>query len=152
MSALERIKDAAVLNAHSGRSDGRTLLADLAVDKVERAAFAFGFGVYKGYRYKSSMFGDSYVGHDLVAGTAAIIGSALLNWRGKASAFAPHLERFGDAGLMSWANSMGAAVGAYKAGRVTFKGLGTTEVGALPAASGGAYLTAEEIARYSAVR
>jgi hypothetical protein len=133
-----------------------------AVDKAERYAAAAGFGFVKGYyRERAAVRG---VPADLLAG-AGLIGAAMVLEvfsKGR-SALAPHLNAVGDAGMMSYLGSMGAAMGAKKSGRQVYVlnagaakpaalPAGLTAVGALPQAVGGAFLSADQIARFSAAR
>ncbi len=137
-------------------------LKGYAIDKAERYAAAAGFGFVKGYyREQAAIKG---VPADLLAGIGLTAGAALLEVFGKGhSKLAPHLNAVGDAGMMSYIGSMSAAFGAKKSGRQVYvlnAGAakpaalppGLTAVGALPQAVGGAYLSADEIARFSASR
>lgn len=133
---------------------GRSIGA-LAVDKAERSAAAFGFGYIKGYyRDRAMVMGQPL---DLVAGVGLTALGAVLSMasNGK-SALAPHIERVGDAGLASYFNSIGAAMGAKAAGTQVqvVKGLDShvSILGEIPPAVHGSYLTADEIARYSGIR
>jgi hypothetical protein len=137
-------------------------LGGYAVDKAERYAAAAGFGFIKGYyREQAAIKG---VPADLLAGILLTGGAAALEMFGKGrSGLAPHLNAVGDAGLMSYLGSMGAAMGAKKSGRQVYVlnagaakpaalPAGMTAVGHLPQAVSGAYLSADEIARFSASR
>jgi hypothetical protein len=146
---------------HSGRS-----LAALAVDKGEKYAAAAAFGFLKGYYREKAMFLGQPV--DLLAGLGLTVAGAVVNMYSEGrSNIAPHLERIGDAGMMSYFNSMGAAYGNKAAGRVVSVSpagamlpRGATPVlgelpsviGEIPPAVAGAYLTADEIARFANVR
>ena len=140
-------------------------LSGLVIDKGERYAAAAAFGAIKGYYRERAQF--SIAGHSIPVDAAAgvgltLIASVLQVWSGGRSKAACHLNAVGDAGVMSWLGSMGAAWGTQKAGRhvyVTDAGsnpkipAGMKEiVGALPQAVGGTYLNADEIAAYSAQR
>jgi len=129
---------------------------------AEKYAAAYGFGFLKGYYRERASFRG--VPADLIAGIVGVAGSAVLevmsNGRSK---LAPHISAVGDAGMMSYLGSMGAAMGAKKSGRQVYVlnagaakpaalPAGLTAVGALPQAVGGAYLSADEIARFSASR
>lgn len=132
-------------------------------DKVERYAAAAGFGYIKGaYREQAAYRG---VPVDLLAGAAATLGAVVLEAIGSGrSSLAPHLNAVGDAGIMSYLGSMGAAYGAKSSGRTIYvldKGAkkpsalpaGLSAVGAIPQADGlGAYLTPEQILKYSGQR
>lgn len=125
-----------------------------AVDKGERIGAAFLYGAAKGY-YRDSFVWKGY-GLDLWTGAAATLASAFLTaYTGGRSRLAPHLNRIGDAGVMSYFNSMGAAWGGKKAGRqvvVSQAALpGQTPVlGVIqPGVDGAAFLSPEEFAQYS---
>ncbi len=133
------------------------------VDKGERYAGALAFGAAKGY-YRERFVWKGY-GGDLWLGASLTLGSALLQiFSGGRSQIAPHAERLGDAGVMSYLNSIGAAWGNKKAGRIVqvleggrpspalSSAAAAPVLGAIPPAMGGAVLTADEIARYSAPR
>jgi hypothetical protein len=138
-------------------------ISGYAVDKVERYAAAAGFGYIKGaYREQAAYRG---VPVDLLAGAAATLGAVVAEaLSGGRSSLSPHLNAIGDAGIMSYLGSMGAAYGAKASGRTVYvldKGAkkpsalpaGIHAVGALPQADGmGAYLTPEQIMKYSAQR
>lgn len=125
------------------------------VDKGERYGAAFAFGYAKGY------YGDAFVwkGHgiDMWAGVGSIVAAGVLHSLGK-SRLASHLERVGDAGVMSALGSLGAAMGLKKAGRsvaVLSAGKNRTNLrgvdilGEIPAAQSGSYLSADDIARFA---
>jgi hypothetical protein len=100
------------------------------VDKGERYGAAYAFGWVKGHYRERAMVRGLPV--DLVAGAGLLAGSVLLNlFSGGRSHLADHAERFGDAGLMSYLNTMGTAKGASMAGRTVM---------ALPGAKAGAGL------------
>lgn len=123
------------------------------MDKGERVAAAYAFGAAKGYYREKFMFRG--VGLDAVIGTGAWLASAALNAvSGGRSGMAEHLERIGDAGLSSYANSMGASWGAKKAGRTVavLPGGKSTVLGYISPAVAGAYLSADEIAHFAARR
>jgi hypothetical protein len=137
-------------------------LSGYVVDKGERYAAAAGFGFIKGYyRERAAIKG---VPADLLAGAGLTLAAAALEMFGKGrSGLAPHLNAVGDAGMMSYLGSMGAAMGAKRSGRQVYVlnagaakpaalPAGMTAVGALPQAVSGAYLSADEIARFSASR
>lgn len=168
MSALDRFKDGLTnklpllptLSDSDHGIHGPTLAGFLG-DKVERAAFAGGFGFVKGYFRDKSVLGG-LVPTDIAVGGAMTILGAVLNLMtdGKSKA-ALHCERLGDAGVMSFFNSLGASWGAqaadYQVAVVPSKaklppGSAPMVLGALPAAAGGAYLTAEELAKYSVAK
>ena len=166
MSALDRMKDvltnkaivASIPDTMDHGAHGPTI-AGFAVDKGERILAASGFGFVKGYFREKSLVGG-VLPVDVLAGTVLTLLSAGLNAAsdGK-SVLAKHAERIGDAGLMSFFNSLGASWGAQAAHYQVAVLPSTTKLppgasamvlGALPQAAGGTYLTAEEIARYSA--
>lgn len=129
----------------------------IAVDKGERFLSAFAFGAAKGF------YGDKFIwkghGADLWLGAGALLASAFMSRPG-GGGMAAHLERVGDAGVMSALNSLGAAWGLDKAGRsvhVSSPGKNalpkaSTVLGHLPQAMGGAFLTQDEINRFAAKR
>jgi len=148
------------------KSDG---FKGVLVDKGERYAAAFAFGAAKGY------YGDrwSWKGQslDVVIGGGALLLSAAANAFGKGQRLAPHLERIGDAGIMSALTSIGAKWGLEKAGalvhldhpnsraslpgksaQASLPGKPVPVVGHIPAAMGGNFLTADQIAKYAARR
>jgi hypothetical protein len=164
MSLLARVQYGPLLPARVGGGMDGNRLKGFAVDKVERYAGAYAFGMAKGYyRDKAFVMGQPI---DLVAGAALTVASALFNaYSGGRSQLSPHMERLGDAGLMSYFNSLGAGHGTAKSGRMVavlpagssgsrIAGLspGASILGTIPQASGGDYLTAEEIAAFSGSR
>lgn len=132
------------------------------VDKGERYGAAFAFGAAKGYygeRFLLKGHGlDMWLGAGLTLAAAGL--SAFTNGR---SGLAEHLERVGDAGMMSALGSLGASWGMNRSGRTVAvltpgkngKGLpGKAAVagdvlGAIPPAVAGAMLTADDIARFA---
>ena len=160
MSFLAKVK-AAPKNMISDRAgygpDGHGILG-FAVDKGERYAGALAFGAMKGY-YRERAVWQGY-GADLWIGGALTLGAAVLQiLSGGQSRIAPHAERVGDAGVMSFLNSWGAGWGTKKAGRVVAvsdagKSLpGSSPIlGWIPPAKDGDYLSADEIQRNSAPR
>ncbi len=164
MSLLARVKYGPLLPARVGGGMNGNRLTGLAIDKAERYAAAYGFGMAKGYyRDKAFVMGQPI---DLVLGALLTAGGALFNaYSGGRSQLAPHMERIGDAGMMSYFNSLGAGHGTSKSGRMVavlpagsagskIAGLspGAHILGTIPPASGGDYLTAEEIAAFSGSR
>lgn len=131
-------------------------LRGLAVDKAERWGGALAFGAAKGYWREKFIVGRAPL--DLWIGAGASLLSVVLSATSfGTSPLAPHLERVGDAGMMSWLNSMGTSYGASWAGRKpelpAWTGVrGEDAVGELPPVTGGALLSAEEIARYAQPR
>ena len=128
------------------------------IDKGERYAAAAAYGAAKGYYGERFLFKGH--GLDLWTGGALTALSAVLNAMSNGnSSLADHAERIGDAGMMSAIGSLAASWGMKKAGRAVAgltpgknaKGLPGKQsvVGEIPAAVGGAYLTADEIARFS---
>jgi len=133
-----------------------------AVDKVERYGASYGFGFIKGYYREKAAFRG--VPFELLAGGLAVAGAAILEATSTGrSSLAPHLNAIGDAGLQSYLNSLGASLGAKKSGRKVyvldagakapgaFPGMREV-VGAIPEAVGGAYLSPDQIARFSQAR
>lgn len=132
----------------------------VAVDKVERygASAVFGFlkGSGKRYLYKNIPM-DAGVG-----GLLTLLGAYLQIKSHGRSAIAPHLNAVGDAGVMSYFNSMGAAWGAKKSGRKVYvleagakapAGLKPVDVmGEIPQMVSGAFLSADEIANFAGQR
>lgn len=156
MSIMSKFKGTVSNLPHGTASRG---FKGVAIDKGERFAAAFAFGAGKGF------YGDKFIwkghGADLWLGGAALLGSAVLTtFTGGRSGLASHLERVGDAGVMSALNSLGAAWGLDKAGRsvhVSSPGKNalpksSTVLGHLPQAMGGAFLTQDEIQRFAAKR
>ena len=123
-------------------------LKGFLTDKGERYAAAYGFGFAKTY------FGDRFLiaghGADLWLGALATLLSTFAPAK-----YAPHLERVGDAGMMSALNSLGAAMGVEKSGKqvVVKQGKKTVTagdaIGMIPPAMGGTELTADAIQRFA---
>lgn len=133
------------------------------LDKGERYGAAFAFGAAKGY------YGERFIwkGHgiDLWAGVGLTLGSAVMRaWSYGGSRLAPHMERIGDAGVMSALGTLGASWGLSKAGRTVAvltpgknvrpgtRAMGGYAIGAIGPAPSGPFLSAEEIANYAARR
>lgn len=168
MSFVDRLRYASnnVLATRTGGGINGHGLTGLAVDKGERYAAALAFGAAKGYYRDRFVAGGQPL--DLWIGGGLTLGAALLQmWTGGYSEIAPHAERIGDAGVMSYLGSIGAHWGNKKAGRtvqVIESGrpagalpAGSTPIlgdilGAIPPVSGGTFLTAEEMARGSGPR
>lgn len=125
------------------------------VDKGERYVAAFGFGAAKGY------YGEQFIWHghgaDLWLGGAAMATALFLDMFGGhgAQKLATHLERVGDAGLMSAIGSLGASWGLGKAGhQVAVLPAGGKKpaqihgIGAVPGAKAGPFLSPQEIANW----
>lgn len=136
-------------------------LAGFGVDKLERAAAAGGFGFIKGYFREKSLIGGVVPVDIAVGGFLTLLAAGLNAATEGKSNIAKHAERIGDAGVMSFCNSLGASWGAqaadYQVAVVPSKmkltnGMAPMVLGALPQAADGAYLTAEEIARYSVAK
>lgn len=137
-------------------------LTGTLIDKGERYGAALGFGFIKGYYREKQTFRG--IGADAIVGGAALLSSLVLNISSNGNShLADHLERIGDAGVSSYLNSIGASLGAQKSGRSTLvldarKGQPNAlpkkdeALGAIPPAMGGAYLTAEEVARFAGRR
>lgn len=169
MSFTSRMKAASnnLLPERSGRGMEGVGFSGFLVDKGERYGAALGYGYLKG-KYREKMVYKDY-GIDLWSGAALTIGSALLNiMSGGNSLLAPHLARVGDAGVSSYLNSIGTAMGAKAAGRsfmmldaagkklpalaATTGVYGTSVLGSIAPARGGTYLSADEIAHFSSPR
>lgn len=166
MSLLDRLKDGVTNQATmlsvadtSNRGINGASLVGFGVDKAERYVAAGAFGYVKGkYREKSLIGGKVPV--DLLAGGVLTLLAAGLNITSDGrSVLAKHAERVGDAGVMSFFNSLGASWGAHSAGYQVAvlpktaalpAGSSPMVLGNLPEAQGGAFLTAEEIAKFSA--
>lgn len=130
------------------------------VDKGERYGAAYAFGWIKGHYRERAMVRGMPV--DLVAGAAFLGGSVLLNlFTGGRSHLADHAERFGDAGLMSYLNTMGTAKGASMAGRTVMSlpagksaglpaGRAQQVVGQVaPVAAGASFLSSSQVRSYA---
>ena len=130
-------------------------------DKGERYGAAFAFGAAKGY------YGDRFVwknhGLDMWLGAGALAASVVSNAFNVGTKLAPHLERIGDAGVMSALNSLGAHWGITKAGgsvqlshpsakAALPGGRPQTMLGHIPPAGVGAFLTPNDIAKFAARR
>lgn len=168
MSFLDKLKDGvtnkttvvSVSDTSNHGFHGASLVGFLG-DRVERAAFAGGFGFIKGRFREKSLIGGK-VPVDILAGGLLTLVAAGLNIASDGrSVLAKHAERVGDAGVMSFFNSLGASWGASSANYQVAvlpktaqlpAGSAPMVLGALPQATGGAYLTAEEIAKYSAAK
>lgn len=131
----------------------------ILLDKGERYGAAFAFGAAKGY------YGERFIwkGHgiDLWAGAGLTLGSALVGaFTGGRSKLGAHMERIGDAGIMSALGTLGAQWGVAKAGRVVqvvtpgknVRRMQGHVLGAIGPAPAGPFLSAEEIANYAARR
>lgn len=117
-------------------------------DKVERTAMGAALGAVKGYYYDRAVFKG--IGIEAWIAALGYLGSAFLGG-------SDHLERAGDTGLTAYAYSIGASWGADRANR----GISSTRslpggkkqvVGTIPPRASGAFLTADEMAHYSAPR
>lgn len=128
--------------------------SSFVVDKGERYLAVAAFGFYKGYC--RDWIERTGVHLDLIVGAAStLLGGYASACSSGDSAAAKHLERVGDAGMTCWIHStmvgLGAKTKGLKPGETFLHGADT--VGALPSApAGAAYLTPEEMARYSMVR
>lgn len=128
------------------------------VDKGERYGAAAVFGFAKGYYAEKFLLAGH--GIDLWAGAALTLGSALATGLGH-HGIATHLERFGDAGMMSAIGALAASYGMKKGGHsVAFVSANkpaalpgrNAVVGAIPPAQGGATLDASQIMNYARAR
>lgn len=168
MSALDRIKDSltnktvmASVPDTMDRSVHGASLVGFGVDKLERSVAAGGFGFIKGYFRERSLVGGVLPADVLAGGLLTLLAAGLNVASEGKSVLAKHAERIGDAGLMSFFNSLGASWGAKAANYqvavvpATAKlppGSAPMVLGALPMAAGGTYLTAEELAKYSVAK
>ncbi len=136
-------------------------LKGFAWDKGQRAAMALGLGALKGH-YREQLVWKG-VGVEAIVGVAGWLGSALFGG-------VPVLERAGDTGMTAYLYAVGASWAADRAGygvqatqapKALPAGAGAQRrvaqgqqqvVGTIPPRSGGAFLTADEIANYSAPR
>lgn len=160
MSALAHLKRVASPSnwPHGTSTRGFT---GVLVDKGERGLGSLGVGYAKGY------LGERFLwrGHglDLWGGIGAYALSVVASiFGGPLHAASAHLERFGDVGIQSALGSIGASLGARKAGRmvqvvspgknVRPMGPKTTALGYIAPAMGGAALDADAIANFAARR
>lgn len=160
MSFLARMQHGSYLAPRHGRGMNGTGVGGFVVDKGERYAASFGFGALMGH-YRDSMVwrgigADLWIGAGLTAASAAMLIAS-----GGRSNLAPHLERIGDAGVMAYFHGRGASWGSKQAGHSVQvieapKKPGAlpapTVVGSIPEAARGSFLSAEEIASYTAPR
>lgn len=116
-------------------------------DKGERAIMATALGVAKGYWYDKLVFRG--VGIEAIVGTLGYLGSAVLG--GNA-----HLERAGDTGMTAYLYALGASWGHDRSGRAGKQAASLPAgapkkavVGEIPPRSGGAFLTADDMAQYA---
>jgi len=130
------------------------------IDKSERYGAALAFGVAKGY------YGPKFIWKGLpadawIGATLTLISSAMKAMTNGRSEVALHVERVGDAGVMSAFNSFGAAWGMQKAGRSVavlapgkhfVVGSGQQVIGAIGPAPAGPYLSDAEIAHFAGPR
>lgn len=146
-----------------GTAHGHSLKSAI-VDKGERYGAAFGFGLAKGY------YGNQFIwkghGADLWLGVGSLGVATVLSMFGgkKAGQLAEHLERVGDAGVMSAINSLGAAYGLQKAGHSVVRtgtpkaaapavhGLYGDVIGSIPGAKAGPYLSNADLTRFADAR
>lgn len=141
------------------RGTGGRGLGGVLTDKIERYGAAGGFGYAKGY------FGNKFVwkghGADLWLGVGALAASTLLTVTSNGrSNLAEHLERIGDAGVMSAIASVAASYGLEHAGHkvaVVNTNVPRTVshgdiLGAIAAAQAGPYLTPDKIANFANAR
>lgn len=116
-------------------------------DKGERAVMSYALGAAKGYYYDRLIFRG--VGIEAWLGVLGYLGSAFLGGN-------KHLERVGDVGMQAYLYAVGASWGTDRAGRgvqVQKQVSGKKQVvGVIPPRSGGAFLTADEMANYAQPR
>lgn len=156
MSLLAKIK-----GGLSKVDDGRGLTGML-VEKGERYGSSFAFGFIKGYYREKAMIKGMPV--DLLAGAGMTLAACVLEaYSGGRSKIAPHLHAIGDAGMMSYINSVGVSMGTKQSGRKIYllekgaaapAGIKEAEhiLGELPPAVGGPFLSADEIAKFASPR
>ena len=166
MSVLDKFKSVAknetailATNGSGSGFDGNTIKG-FAVDKAERYGAAFAYGYAKGYYREKFVWRN--VGLDLWSGAAlTLLSAGLQAASGGQSALAQHAGRVGDSGVQSYLNSIGASWGAKKAGRQVVvmpagsalpPGAPPAVLGELPQATGGSFLTPEEISKFSAAK
>lgn len=144
-----------------GTAHGKGIKA-VVIDKGERFGAAFGFGLAKGY------YGDRFIwkghGADLWLGVGALGAATVLSMFGgrKANQLGEHLERVGDAGVMSALSSLGAAIGLEKAGHSVVRTSGAKAkpvaavhgiygdvIGSIPGAKAGPFLSDSDLARFA---
>lgn len=141
-------------------------LKGVIVDKGERFAAAAAFGYSKGY------YGDRFIwkghGADLWLGVGALGLATLASMFGghKAGEYAEHLERVGDAGVMSAIGSLAAAYGLEKAGhtvhvtaapaggkklpaKTATQGIAGDVLGMIPGAKAGPYLSNDQMMAFA---
>lgn len=138
-----------------GTGSGLVGAARFAFTKAERYGASFAFGAAKGYY--GSAFKKRGCGLDLWIGGGLTLLSAILQiFTGGQSRLAPHLERFGDAGVQSYVNSWATGWGIGRSGRPILMApqiKGDDVLGEIPPIGKGAsFLTAEEFARASSPR
>lgn len=159
MKIISRLK---AIPRHLPTGTGPRNFTGFLVDKGERYGAAAAFGFAKGYYGERFLFKGH--GLDLWLGAGLTLAAAGLQaFSGGRSQLADHVERVGDAGMMSALGSLGAAFGAKKSGRqvavispgqnaLPASRVSGDVVGAIPPAVGGAYLSADDIARFASRR
>lgn len=139
--------------------------ATFLVDKAERYGAAAAFGFLKGYYHEKFTWKGQ--GYDLWAGLGLLGVSTFMNMASHGNSKpAAHVERFADAGISSYLNSYFTGWGMERSQREVMvlnegKVVGPKKkqdkvsgdvLGMIPAAMGGSYLTADELAHYAAKR
>lgn len=130
----------------------------MLVDKGERYGAIAAYGFAKGF-YADKFVGPLGQGYDLWSGLGFQALGVVLNiasaGRSKAAC---HLERLGDAGIMSWIDTVATKWGHDKAGRQVVsvspgKNVarlpGQSVVGMISPAATGPFLSADDIARFA---
>lgn len=164
MSIMSLVKKAGghldIRDIHStGLSKGARVLGH-AVDKAERYGATYLYGYYQGKNkaaYANLVGGYSA---DIAIGAPLVLAGAVLEvFTGGKSKLAPHLMAVGDAGVQAYIHTRAVVAGTRAAGRQMAEGPaggalppGYTAIGAIPPAAAGTYLTADEIAKWTAPR
>lgn len=158
MSVMAKLKSVPQHLPHGTAPRG---IVGVVVDKGERFGAALAFGFVKG-KYRSQAVWKGY-GADLWIGVGATLAAVGFNaFSGGRSGVASHLERIGDAGISSYLNSIGAALGNRQAGRTIMvveagkqnpalaarTGVQGTVLGEIPRSVGGVYLDKKEISDF----
>lgn len=162
MSTIFKKLKSAAHNLPHGTEKGSGIMS-VVVDKGERFGAAFGFGFAKGYYGEKFVWKDH--GADLWIGVGSLAAATLASTFGGRGAqkAAVHLERIGDAGVMSALSSLGAAYGLDKAGNkahvttaakkpAAVHGIAGSMIGAIGEAKGGPYLSNAEMLAFSQKR
>lgn len=137
------------------RGTGGRGITGVIVDKGTRFGAAAAFGYSKG-RYGQKFVWRGH-GADLWIGAGALAAATLLSVLSNGrSHLAEHLERVGDAGIMSAIGSVAASYGLEHAGmkvatvQTKPTGIHGDVLGAIAGAKAGPYLTPERVAEFAA--